>query len=60
MTFADLVDRLTLVACALFVDLALAWIVFHPIVAVYAQLGMVAAALAWRFGVPQSDAVSVC
>ena len=51
-------DRLALLACALFVDLVLAYIVFHPMIAVYLQLGMVMAALAWRFGGFGTEAVA--
>jgi len=46
---AVLVDRLALVLCALGIDVALAWIVFHPAAAAVLQISLVAIVVVWRF-----------
>jgi hypothetical protein len=47
-TLAALLDRVTLLACASGVVLILAWIVLHPMIAVFLQAGMFLTALVWR------------
>ena len=49
MTAAAVLDRLALLACASSMAIVLAWIVFHPIIAVFLQIAMVLGALVWRF-----------
>jgi Flp pilus assembly protein TadB len=56
MAPGGLLDRLALVGCAFLVFLALAWIVLHPLVALFLQLVMVLLALAWRFGTNRQEA----
>ena len=44
-----MLDRIALLASASSIAIALAWIVFHPIIAVFLQIAMVLGALVWRF-----------
>jgi hypothetical protein len=43
-----LTDRVALIVCALVVDAALLWLVFHPSAAVVLQVSLIAGVTMWR------------